>query len=491
MTFKRRTPSDLPDPSPSSKGGWTTNQIDARVKALNKRNVPGIAGLTTAMTSPPTVADSTTSGLAGLVAYPDRADVFHYTRRMAYHPTFPNSQWYWPMAAASTNNADGARVTPPFTVSFMTDAPTFEVLCKGAAMTLRFRINGQYVTAGGGGTVTTNSDGAIHYISVANGSRAFRRVEVDFSANGAFGGVRTAATDTLTAIPASKQPRLLALGDSFVEATGATMAHTGFATTLAQLLGCVPVPSGWGATGYIDSAGGTKTTFRGRFATDVVPEAPDVIVFAGGINDYPDDTAANIGAEALLLFQQSLAAFPLAQQYVVSPFWRNGVSTYPANLLATRDAIKASALAVGFTFLDLLEMPKIATFSTTLSAAISAGAATTTTVARVPTAGNGAGFTFEVGTGTANAERIVATSWTGGGPFTLTPTTTFAKSHSSGDTVTLVGISFWTGTGKAGATTGNGNSDFLVGSDGVHPTQEGHDALAFALYDLIVSSLAA
>jgi hypothetical protein len=35
------------------------------------------------------------------------------------------------MAGATTNNVDGARVTAPFSVSFMTDAPTFEVLCKG------------------------------------------------------------------------------------------------------------------------------------------------------------------------------------------------------------------------------------------------------------------------------------------------------------------------------------------------------------------------
>jgi lysophospholipase L1-like esterase len=492
MTFKRRTPTDLADPSSSSKGGWTANQIDARDRALRKRNVLGLAGLPTAMTTPPTVTDNTSSGLAGIIAYPDRGGVFRYTRRMAYHPSFPNSGYYWPMAAASTNNTDGARVTPPFTVSFVTDAPTFEVLCKGASNTLRFRINGQLVTAGGGGTVTTNSDGATHYISVALGSRAMRRVDVDFSANGAFGGVRTAATDTLQALPANEQPRLMVIGDSFTEPTGATGAHTGFATTLAQMLGCVPIPTGWGATGYIDSAGGTKTTFRGRFATDVVPEAPDIIVFAGGINDYPDDTAAVIGAEALLLFQQSLAAFPLAQQYVVSPFWRNGVSTFPTNLLATRDAIKASALSVGFTFLDVLELPKTVTFSTTLSAAITAGAATTTTPARMSSsAANGAGFTFEVGTGTANAERIVATSWTGGGPFTLTPTTTFTKNHSSGEAVNLVGGCLWTGTGKVGGTTGNGNSDFLVSNDGIHPSPEGHDAIAYALYEQIVASLAA
>jgi hypothetical protein len=100
-------------------------------------------------------------------------------------------------------------------------------------------------------------------------------------------------------------------------------------------------------------------------------------------------------------------------------------------------------------------------------------------------------MTVEVGTGTANAEGVVLTNWNGGGPYTLTPTTTFAKAHSAGDTVTLVGGSLWTGTGRVGATTGVGNSDLLVSSDGTHPSPAGHDAIAFALYEQIVASLAA
>jgi lysophospholipase L1-like esterase len=47
----------------------------------------------------------------------------------------------------------------------------------------------------------------------------------------------------------------------------------------------------------------------------------------------------------------------------------------------------------------------------------------------------------------------------------------------SGGLVTSHGP-FITGTGKAGATTGNGNADLYIGTDGVHPTDAGHIYLA-------------
>jgi hypothetical protein len=74
-----------------------------------------------------------------------------------------------------------------------------------------------------------------------------------------------------------------------------------------------------------------------------VPESPDIIVFAGGINHYGTYTASQVGTDALTLFQQSAAAFPLAQQFVVAPFWKAGVRNFQTNLRATRDAMRTAA----------------------------------------------------------------------------------------------------------------------------------------------------
>lgn len=47
----------------------------------------------------------------------------------------------------------------------------------------------------------------------------------------------------------------------------------------------------------------------------------------------------------------------------------------------------------------------------------------------------------------------------------------------------------WTGTGHQGAITGSGSSDLLVGSDGVHPTQAGHDGIGRTFVNRLLNSL--
>ena len=55
---------------------------------------------------------------------------------------------------------------------------------------------------------------------------------------------------------------------------------------------------------------------------------------------------------------------------------------------------------------------------------------------------------------------------------------------------TGTGIPFFTGAGKVGATTGTGNSDAYVYSDGVHPTQAGHDYLGYRIAQKLIGALA-
>ena len=45
--------------------------------------------------------------------------------------------------------------------------------------------------------------------------------------------------------------------------------------------------------------------------------------------------------------------------------------------------------------------------------------------------------------------------------------------------------SYLTGSGKVGTTTGWGNADTLVSSDGVHPSAEGHRMLAYVQAQLL------
>lgn len=52
------------------------------------------------------------------------------------------------------------------------------------------------------------------------------------------------------------------------------------------------------------------------------------------------------------------------------------------------------------------------------------------------------------------------------------------------------GVPWFTGTGKVGATTGSGNSDAYVYSDGIHPTQAGHDYAGYRFAQLFREALA-
>lgn len=52
--------------------------------------------------------------------------------------------------------------------------------------------------------------------------------------------------------------------------------------------------------------------------------------------------------------------------------------------------------------------------------------------------------------------------------------------------IDLAGIIY--GTGKSGATTGDGNADFFIGTDGVHPTHEGHKYIARRFFQGITNA---
>ena len=53
-----------------------------------------------------------------------------------------------------------------------------------------------------------------------------------------------------------------------------------------------------------------------------------------------------------------------------------------------------------------------------------------------------------------------------------------------------VGGSWITGTGKVGATAGDGNGDLLIANDGVHPSPAGHDYYARRIGQTILDTLA-
>jgi lysophospholipase L1-like esterase len=368
------------------------------------------------------------------------------------------------------------------------DGTYLEIRGKGAGGKARVRVDGQLISA----TPTTfTNDGSTYLLPLTFGARAVRRITVEADSSFAFGGVRTNATDTIVPAPVAS-PRCIVLGDSFTDGTGATAQPTNWVRRFAEAMGWPDTwASGLGGTGYLNPGSGGRVKFRDRVAADVIAYSPDVVIVAGGLNEVSGIgaatyTASQLQAEAVALFAQIKAGLPNALLVVVSPFWRNGVETYNAAgagaLLAARDAIKTAAVAAGAVFLDVLELPLAASVSTTLAASASSSATTVSLTDPVPirsTIGIGSGGTYE---------RRVVTALSGTGPYSAT-VAALTSAHGSGEAVATVGASLWTGTGKAGATTGAGNSDLIVISDGTHPSQAGHELIGSTLARMLDASL--
>src|SRR5207253_1924870 len=120
--------------------------------------------------------------------------------------------------------------------------------------------------------------------------------------------------------------------------------------------------SGLGGTGYVN--GGVGPRFSQRLTNDVFALNPDIVIFAGGINDsgfndtaiYPGGAStapAAIRAEADACFAAVRANG--ADLVVFSPFYAQSPipNTSANNTVEVNTQVKAAAAAVNATFIDM------------------------------------------------------------------------------------------------------------------------------------------
>lgn len=401
----------------------------------------------------------------------------------------------WP----PTGNTSPSPVTAEFWLDSVDATGRFEVYWSGPASNSGMRVAIQ------------QSDGSWGYVSAAAtfshsnsradlvtlGAAGLYRIRLEFAGGSVFFGVYVGASDTVTAT--HKRKRYMVIGDSFTEPTiddsGSFVLADGWVQQLAYLTGYDMWSAGRGGTGYLQPS--TRVKFRDRLAADILAYSPDGIIWAGGINDYGNFSAAAIGAEALACYQQAQAA-GVSEQVVLSPFWPSTLTDkIAANLIATSDAIKASATSLALPFLNLLEMPdttgRFADWTgSTLQSSVSIGG-TSLSVASIPAYMQVAyvtksGLYVRVDSGT-NIEIRRVTNITGSGPYTLA-VSALSAAHAAGTPVVLSGPQYMTGSGKQGATTGSGNSDRYTGNGGTHPTKAGHAHIARVVANMWARALA-
>ena len=467
-------------PQPTDPQAWAdlaglSGTYAPRIKTLTRGMPEPWEVLRTAASAPTIGAVTTTTAIVtGIdwlqVALQDggvnQADVFTYlgaSQPVAVSNVFPNYTYVKFASMTHTTTTQFPRV------AFMFDGTTLELFAKQVSATGAYRlwVDGEIAQDWTGVTMSGNTN----YLPITFGSRKLRRIEVELN-NLYWGGVRTGINDTI--VKAQRRgPRVVVVGDSFTEGTGATYGMTGWPRTFGAHLAWDDLfVSGVGQTGYLNPGSGGRVKFGDRLTNDVINQAPDVVVWAGGLNDSGTYSDAAVQAEATADFTIVRNALPSVVQIVLSPFWPKGAEGFSTTILGTRSALRSAAAAVpGCVFVDLLEMPlDVTPISTTLAATTSLGA-TLSLSAAVPK-----GSTIRVGTGDS-APRYFVSNISGAAPHTVTVqgTNVVAAGIASGTPVTVVGASYMTGTGRVGATTGVGNADLYTGSDTTHPTQAGHD----------------
>lgn len=118
---------------------------------------------------------------------------------------------------------------------------------------------------------------------------------------------------------------------------------------------------------FPQGTGGTRTRFSPRVAHDVIAQNPDIVVWAGGINDrdftnasiYPAGSgtaAAVFRAEVDACLGAVAAALPKCRQIVLGPWSPSSSqassSSSSQNTMAVRSALQAAAAAYGAIYID-------------------------------------------------------------------------------------------------------------------------------------------
>jgi hypothetical protein len=245
--------------------------------------------------------------------------------------------------AASADYVAGSSVygneLPVWFFSFLTDAPSIEIVYQGSASPSYRLLVGGYalsqnaVVAGGSGS------GAQHRLTITFGSRKWREVTVESESLFA-SSVVASAIDTI--MPAPRPRKIAFMGDSYSQNGGVN----GIAPTASRIAGCEWVLNGSGGTGYNqDTGAGGKAVFLVRLP-GLLAAAPDYLVTCGGINDGTGTLAADVAAY-LALAKGTLASDRI---FVVGPW--DPPSQNHTTSATKRDIIRTATLATGCRFID-------------------------------------------------------------------------------------------------------------------------------------------
>jgi lysophospholipase L1-like esterase len=323
-------------------------------------------------------------------------------------------------------------------ISFHYTGQKFGIYFRASSVTAaiyQIWVNGQPVSLTVGDTGALISTGKYH-LECDFGSISTRLVEVAITPQTvSIGGIDTEPGASIRRAPV--KPRFAVLGDSIAAgSTGVTLFYR-WPERVAARFGMDSWHMSIGGSGYTTSAGVSDFITR---VPDCVAANPDVLIVNGGHNDT-GQSAATVQTAAETLFAALQAALPNTILMATGCHQTSEIITSAVS--ATDGAIKAACATANIPFRSMIDPCQ-------LLATVSAWA-------------NATGYVIGDRVKSSNNVWVCHTAHTSSGSL---------------DTTKFIAQSFITGTGKAGATTGRGNADLFIQSDGVHLTITGQQAYA-------------
>ncbi len=309
------------------------------------------------MASPPTI---TTGAANAATTIPTPQTIAKNSAALQYSgspngvgTTFPNTEYFSPSNVSGTASTT-TFVAGPWFVRFVHTGSVFDFGLKGSAASFRVLVDG--IATQSGPVAGPAADGNLYYVKVTFASSATRTITIEMSPSLYFYEVHIGAAETLVAPQAIAGAKVVFLGDSYADGTGADATWTAFPFLASRFLGWGNVLAmGAGGAGYLQSTGAPFffPKLRDRVIQDCINLAPNIVVIAAGINDQ-SFTAAQVGTEAALLYAQIRAGLPNATLIVVSPWYPRTPVQYIIDLHVV---LLEKALAVGATYIDVTTDP--------------------------------------------------------------------------------------------------------------------------------------
>lgn len=200
------------------------------------------------------------------------------------------------------------------------------------------------------------ADGNEYLIRVDFGSYLARSVRIEMTSGFWFRGFTVPPGTVVAPLDQEIGPRVIIVGDSFAEGTGAPSALEGFVSHLASFMGWIDVAAAaQGGTGYLNPGPAelNRSPFIDRAARDVIARQPNVVIVFGGLNDSGRDPA-ELEDAARAYYQTILDGILGVTLIVVGPIWPRSVDGYQP-IIDASNAVKNAASGLATLYIDPLD----------------------------------------------------------------------------------------------------------------------------------------